>query len=84
LETALVGKPEKFLLVPKFPCTLFLPAARSFGLKTGFLSVISKRRRDKAEHNPCGAVDRPRSAKGAVYFSQEEIMCISKPKSDGP
>jgi hypothetical protein len=45
-----------------------LPAARSFGLKTSFLSVINKRRRDKAEHNPCGAVDRPRSAKGAVIF----------------
>jgi len=45
-----------------------LPAARSFGLKTSFFSVISKRRWDKAEHNPCDAVDRPRSAKGAVIF----------------
>jgi hypothetical protein len=45
-----------------------LPAARSFGLKTSFLSVINKRWRDKAEHNPCGTVDRPRSAKGAVIF----------------
>jgi len=45
-----------------------LPAARFFGLKTSFLSVINKRRRDKAEHNPCGAVDRPRSAKGALIF----------------
>ena len=45
-----------------------LPAARSFGLKTSFLNVISKGRRDKAEHNPRAAVDRPRSAKGAVIF----------------
>src|SRR4029077_11571707 len=73
---------------PAFPSSRIvrprLPAARSFGLKTRFLSVINKRRRDKAEHNPCGAVDRPRSAKGAVIFSQKVIMCISEPKSDGP